>query len=192
MLILNSCKTQYSTTVMQNNFSEKQIKDLEKITVFFKESICLSKNPKFKKCFEKLPHEYMEAVGSPVWSNINFEKQKKLYKQISDSTFNQIWVFCKSINFNNNKKTLKSICSRYNGKYQKYLIDFGKQNEAIKVYANKVVGAGVYPTLYLHYSHILRNKKYFDLNDPNIQLIIAIHYLSLNDEWQRTDEWESE
>ena len=185
-----SCKAKYSTTELKDNFSTEQINDLERITDFFKNQLCLNKRSSFKKCYKKLPHEYLEAIGNPVWSNINFKKQKELYEQISKSTFDEIWGFSKAIYYNKDV-TLKSIGSVYNAKYQKYLIELGKRNEAIKVYANKVVMAGDFPSHYLHYSNVIKQKKYYDLNDPNIQLILAIHYLSLNDNLQRTDKWES-
>lgn len=178
-----SCKTQYSTKELRNNFSSQQINDLEKIVEFYKKQICLNESLNFKVCYKKLPHEYMEAVGSPVWSNINFERQKELYGQISQSTFDEIWDLTYATYTDGS--VLKAISSKYNGGYQKYLKDLGKRNDAIKEYAKEVIAAGDYAPAYLHYSNIIKLKRYFDLNDPNVQLIMAIHFLSLNDDLKR-------
>lgn len=185
ILILNlSCKTQYSTIELNNNFTTEQKADLKKITDFFKREMCLNMDSDFKTCFKRIPHEYLEATGNSFWTNINYEKQKKLYEQISKSTFDEIWDLCKST-YPESGIELSEICSKYNGKYQKYLIELGRHNETIKKYADRVTGAGDFSLFQLSYWEIMKNKKDLNLNDPNIQLIIAIHYLSLNDEEKR-------
>ncbi|MFD2824536.1 hypothetical protein ACFS5M_12710 [Lacinutrix iliipiscaria] len=185
-----SCKSQYSTTELKNNFTTEQISDLNKITEFFKNQMCLGMESDFKTCYERTPHEYLEATGSGFWNNIDFDKQKELYNEISESTFDEIWAFCKSI-YPESGTELKSLCP-VNGKYISYLIELGKTNTAIAKYADRVSAAGDFNELYLNYSNILNNKKDFNLNDPNVQLILAIHYLSINDDFKRTDKWEAE
>lgn len=186
-----SCKSQYSTTELNKNFTSEQVADLDKITEFFKSEMCLHLDSDFKTCFERTPHEYLEATGNPFWMNIDFEKQKKLYSQISQTTFNEIWSFGKA-SYPDSGLELKSIGAVYNGKYQKFLSDFGNHNKAIKKYGERIAEAGDFVSLYLTYWQILKYKKDFNLNDPNIQLIIAIHYLSLNDQEKRKDKWELE
>ncbi|MDO5970055.1 hypothetical protein Q4Q35_09560 [Flavivirga aquimarina] len=183
-----SCKTQYSVTELNKNFTAEQIADLNKITEFFKSEMCLQMDSDFKTCYERTPHEYLEATGNGFWANINFEKQKKLYEQISESTFKEIWMFCKSKEYPNEKE-YKSICANANGKYQKFLTDLGKTNPRIAKYAKRIWDSGDFYSMDIHYSHILMDKKLFDLNDPNIQLTLAIHYLSLNDTEKRKEKW---
>ena len=86
----------------------------------------------------------------------------------------------------------KSIGAVYNGAYQKFLSDIGKTNEPINKYAIKIAETGDVNFLYLNYGIILRHKKEFNLENPHIQLILAIHYLSLNDEAKRKEKWEAE
>lgn len=179
-----SCKTQYSATELKNNFSAEQISDLNKITEFFKSEMCLNMDSDFRTCYERIPHEYLEATGNGFWTNINFEKQKELYKQISESTFNEIWMFCEST-FYPSGKTAKSLCAVARGKYQNFLADLGKTNPRIAKYAERIQASGDFSSLDLRYWEILKDKKSFDLNDPNIQLILAIHYLSMNDQTTR-------
>lgn len=175
-----SCKSQYSETELNKNFTAEQIADLNKITEFFKTQMCLDMDSDFKNCYERIPHEYLEATGNGFWTNIDFEKQKELYEQISKSTFDEIWMFCESTFYPGETKA-KSLCANATGKYHKFLADLGKNNPRIAKYAERIYSSGDFNGLDLPYWEILKNKKYFDLNDSNIQLILAIHYLSLND-----------
>ncbi len=186
-----SCKTQYSATELNKNFTSEQIADLNKITEFFKSEMCLHMDSDFKTCYERTPHEYLEATGNPFWLNIDFEKQKELYQNISKSTFDEIWMFCKSTEFQTGKET-KSLCANAIGKYYKYLVDLGKQNPKIAKYAERINASGDYIGLDIRYWNVLKDKRSFDLNNQNIQLILAIHYLSLNDQEKRNEKWKAE
>lgn len=94
-----SCKTKYYATELNDNFTTEQISDLNKISAFFMNQMCLNMDSDFKNCYERIPHEYLEATGNGFWTNIDFEKQKELYGQISKSTFKEIWMFCKSTEY---------------------------------------------------------------------------------------------
>ena len=83
-------------TELNKNFTAEQIADLNKIKEFFKSEMCLHIDSDFKTCYERTPHEYLEATGNPFWINIDFEKQKDLYSLISQTTFNEIWSFGKA------------------------------------------------------------------------------------------------
>jgi len=78
------------------------------------------------------------------------------------------------------------------GKYYKYLSDLGNQNPIIDKYAEKINASGDFNGLDIHYWNVLNNKKHFDINNPNVQLILAIHYLSLNDQEKRNEKWIAE
>ena len=185
---LMACQQAYSDSELQANFSEKEIKDLTKIRSFFIDQLCGSD---FKTCYEKIDHDYLEASGTGIWENIDFTAQKKLYENISKSTFESIWMYCKAKNYKTNEEK-KALCANAIGRYNNYLFDLGKQNPKIKEYADWVNASGDFSLLQLSYSRISGHKKYFDLNDPNIQLILAIHYLSLNDNFKRNEKWAAE
>lgn len=182
-----SCKAQYSVVELKNNFSTEQVSDLNKITAFFKNQMCLNMDSDFETCYKRIPHEYLEATGDGFWANIDFEKQQELYNEISKSTFDEIWMFCESTYYPSKTKA-KSICAVGTGKYQKYLSDLGKANPRIAKYAERIQASGDFSSLDIQYRQVLKDKKYFDLNDPNIQLILAIHYLSMNDQTTRNVE----
>ncbi|WP_051191579.1 hypothetical protein [Flavobacterium gelidilacus] len=186
---LSSCKTQYSTTELNANFNSQEIQDLNKIRDFFKVEMCIYRDLNFKDCYKEIPHDYLDASGNPFWTNIDFEKQQKLYNEISISTFEQIWTFCKTKYRIKPGLEFKTICANSEGKYQKYLSELGKKNPRIAEYSNVVNSSGHYDSIDLQYWEIKKNKKYINLNDPNIQLILAIHYLSLNDQEKRDEKW---
>jgi hypothetical protein len=179
-----SCRSQYSLTELKDNFNEEQRQDLQKISDFFKNEMCLNMESDFRTCYERTPHEYLEAAGNNFWTNIDFEKQKELYGQISKSTFNEIWMFCETIYFPGEVKA-NSLCAVATGKYQRFLKDLGERNPGIAKYAERIKASGDFSGLNFNFREIFNDKKSFDLDDPNIQLIIAIHYLSLNDQETR-------
>ncbi|MCX7549182.1 hypothetical protein OS188_14590 [Xanthomarina sp. F1114] len=191
LLVSLSCNAQYSATELKDNFTTEQISDLNKITAFFQNQICDNKNSDFKTCFSKILPELLEYGWQPILEKVDFEKQKELYNSISKSTFNEIWEFGKAT-YPKTGLELKSIGSKYNGKYQKYLTELGKNNAEIKEYAERLIAAGDFESMGLLQQQIYKNPNNFDLNNPNIQLLIAIHYLSQNDQQKRKEKWIAE
>ena len=186
-----SCKSEHSTTELKNNFTTEQISELYKIIDFFKSQICENNNSDFKTCFSELLPNLLEYGWQPILDNVDFEKQKELYSSISQSTFDEIWEFGKAT-YPETGLELKSVGSKYNGKYQKFLTELGKNNNEIKDYADRLIGAGDFESMGLLQQRIFKNPTEFDLDNPNVQLLIAVHYLSQNDQQKRTDKWESE
>lgn len=183
-----SCKSQYSTFELKNNFTESEIEDLNKIRDFFIEETCVNSQSDFKDCFKKIPHDYLLAYGNGFWENINFERQSELYNQISKSTFDKIWSFCPTTYRTEPEKKFKTLCAISGGKYTEFLNEYGEKNKRIAEYAKSINDSGFFSSLDLTTWEILNNRKYFNLNDPNIQLILAIHFLTLNDQLKRKEE----
>ena len=179
-----SCKTQEATIALKNNFTTEQIVDLNRIIDFFKSEICVYQKDDFKTCFLQIPFKFTETSNNSFWTTINFEEQKRLYQQISESTFDEIWGFCKSTYFPS-QTTAMDIFAITNGKYQKYLSDLAKTNPRVAEYLKRIEASGDFNNFDIQYEQILSDKKYFDLKDKNTQLIIAIHYLSMNDQFKR-------
>ncbi len=180
-----SCESKYSESELKANFSTEQQSDLNEIRQFFLNQVCESD---FKLCYEQTNHDSLQASGIGFWTKIDFKEQQKLYERISKSTFNEIWMICKSVNYKT-KEEKKSICANAIGKYQNYLSDLGKNNPRIAKYAERIEASGDFGGLDISYWNVLTDKKHFDLNDPNIQLILAIHYLSMNDQQKRDENW---
>ena len=160
-----------------------------RVVHFFKNQISENKKSDFKVCFSKILPGLLENGWHPILEKVDFEKQKELYNSISKSTFDEIWEFGKAT-YPDTGLELKNLGSKYNGKYQKFLTEFGKNNPEVKNYADRLIEAGDFESVGWLQQSIYKNPKEFDLEDPNIQLLIAIHYLTLNDQQKRTDKWE--
>ncbi len=161
------------------------------MTSFFQNQICETKNSDFESCFSEILPDLVNNGWLPILNKVNFKEQQVLYNSISPSTFNEIWKFGKMTTPKTGEE-FKSLGSRYNGKYQKFLTEVGLNNPKIKEYSERLIADGDFETMGLLQSWIYNNPKYFDLNNPNIQLIISIHYLTQNDQQKRTDKWDSE
>lgn len=182
--VFSSCKATYSTIELENNFTANQLNDLNQISEFFKDQICINSDDDLRDCYERIPHDYLKAYGDGFWTNIDFEQQKELYNQISKSTFNEIWMFSNATFYPSGTKR-KSLSAVATGKYQKFLADFGKRNPRIAKYAKRIEASGDFSGFDFNYREIIKDKKSYNLKDPNIQLILAIHYLSMNDQSTR-------
>jgi hypothetical protein len=130
--------------------------------------------------------ELIEFGWQPILEKVDYKRQKELYESISQSTFNEIWDFQK-ITYPESEKELKSIASKYNGGYQKYLSELGEKNNEIKKYVEQLISAGDFESMGLLQQNIFKNPNKFDLNDSNIQLLISIHYLTQNDQQKRDE-----
>ncbi|EDM43687.1 hypothetical protein SCB49_08853 [unidentified eubacterium SCB49] len=182
----NACKSRYDTTELENNFSKSEIVALHKITQFYKNQICADNEADFKSCYEKIPHDSLMAQGTPYWSQIDFQKQQVLYQNLLDTTQKEIWTFCKTID-RKTQLAYASICPAYDGRYQKYLLEFGLRNPYVAHYVDQLQKSGDFNMLALNVKAIALGDHPLDLKDPNIQLIMAIHFLSLNDQEKRSE-----
>ncbi|MCH7524630.1 MAG: hypothetical protein IIC74_06380 [Bacteroidetes bacterium] len=118
-----SCRSFKSTVELEEHFNRQQIKDLNKINSFFIEEVL--KNEDFKKGIENL-YKTLYTLGlETILKNIDYEKQKKIYNSISESTFNEIW----EIKINTGRfEGEEYILPRYKGKFQLYLNQLSDTN----------------------------------------------------------------
>ena len=171
-------------TELQAHFSTEQVADLNKITSFFKNQICIESPSDFGNCFKPIIKKFVKNGYEPTFNRINYNEQLTLYKSIDKSTFAEIWSFCElqdSI-----KTKFRSLCLKESdGKYINYLLNLGENNKFIEDYATKVIGSKNFKSSLLLKQIIDDNKAEFDLENTNIQLIIAIHFLTINDQIKR-------
>jgi len=171
-------------------FDSAEIRDLEKILMFFETQICQNENvstENVQNCYQSffIRMEKAEEIGS-IDLKISFESQLKLYKEIDSATFNQIWTFNQSWK-KNSLDTLKSITYNCNGKFVRFLETFAKEDEVVKEYYNSFQLAGdIGPTMV---ARLRKLHKDYDTHDIRIRLLIAIHYLTLNDQYHRIEKY---
>ncbi|WP_378172105.1 hypothetical protein [Aquimarina sp. SS2-1] len=180
LLALISCKSEIRTPELEKHFSSNQISDVNKITEFFTEQICKNnKKSDFKSCFEKMLPELVQNGWKPIREIVDFEKQKEMYNSISNETFNEIWNYHKRQNLTKEVE-YNSIGINTSGKYINYLKEIGSKNNYVAKYVEEISASGDVPSRASVQNHIFENPNDLNLMDPNIQVLIAINYLTQN------------
>ncbi len=191
---LTSCFSESNSTLSTDNlinetFNKSEIKDLQHILDFFNNEICNSNYGNINECYLNYCLEIItqfEKTGT-FNSNLNFEKQRKLYSKIDNNTFNEIWVFQKNLPLNERKDTLKNLELNYEGKYRNFLNEYGKENIEIKKYDESYnVSAGLSPSMF---AEMAENYELFKITKLKTKLVIAIHYMTLNDQNWRNEKY---
>ena len=117
---------------------------------------------------------------------INFNDQKDLYNQIDKKTFENIWSIGWSRKMDSND-TLKNVELNRHGKYVEFLKTLGKQDSIIDKYCTGLEVAGdISPAMV---ADLVKNYNNYNIKDPKIRLMIAIHYLTLNDKFERKEKY---
>ena len=198
LLILSGCtydtgKKLNSFSTVTDCFTREEIKDLAKLLDFFNGQICVSEGIDKKeiiKCYDSFIQRMIEtAEAGSLDAQIPFSLQKEIYNQISDSLFNRIWVFGRSRIKWGEPDTLKHIGYRRDSKYMEFLEELGKEYEMVKNYRETFTLAGdISPSMSRDILMIKEDYQY-DLNDVRLQLVIAIHYLTMNDKQKRKEKY---
>lgn len=176
--------------LINQTFSKSEIRDLEIILDFFENQICSNENTESENvedCYDAFFKRMRksEYTGS-VDINIPYSEQEEMYKQISDSTFNQIWTFNKAQNVDR-KDTLKSITYNIDGTYFSFLRNLGEEYPRIQKYCYTFIACGYFsPTMV---PDLLVNYEEYNIDDIKIRLFVAIHYLTMYDQYQRVEKY---
>ena len=194
--ILISCSTSESIELKSNKtisetFNESEIKDLQIIFDFFNGQICDSKKMDYdslNECYEKYCSEIrkQQKLGNEFNIKVNFEQQIEMYKKVNKSTFNQIWGLSKSWNYKTSD-TLKYLGLNTIGKYNVFLKKYGEENKPIFDYYENFNATGdISPSMN---ASLIMQYELYDISDLRTKLIIAIHYLTLNDQNTRNEKY---
>ncbi|MBC8489660.1 MAG: hypothetical protein H8D45_26880 [Bacteroidetes bacterium] len=191
LIILIGCSGSNQENLQSNStiikiFNKSEIRDLTRILEFFNKQICTNQQlgkKNFNDCylsfFERMSE--VEKIGS-IKIKISFDEQKKMYAQLSDSTFNQIWTFGKVVNRLSND-TLQQIEIKYDCKYVDFLNQLGKDYNVINKYYENFRSIGdIGPSMV---ADLLINHDSYNFKDIRVKLFVAIHYLTLNDQYER-------
>jgi len=189
--LTNFCVSQSSlidNKTFKKTFSVTEIQDIQLLFDFFNESICSdSKNQELTNCYKEFfkRMEKTEETGD-FQLNIPFDRQKDIYQRFSDSTFSEIWSFARNWGYRDAPQdTFRSVYFNPNGKYLAFLKRTGRTNKVIKNYYELLVVAGYITPSIL--AIVLLNYDNFDINDVRVKFIVAIHYLTLNDQFERKE-----
>ncbi len=169
-------------------FTLEEEKDLLKIINFFEEQMCGTEGG-YKACFDSLFSSIIKDGVNPLLAQINFEELNTLYGSFETDLFDDIFCFSWSLNIEDSIYH-KSICPRYNGKYWQLIKELSTRNQALEEYFQIVEifqdidRSGEFERI------IRRHRQSFDLNDPNIQLLISMNFLLHVDQIVRNELWD--
>jgi len=164
-------------------FNESEVNDLEEILHLFENEISKNCNDTITGCFKNF---LMNARNNIIIENFEFSGELSgeiIQKKISKSTFNKIWY--NSYMFTNkNQDTIPIIMIKTESPY----IDFLKELSESKPYLTKYLKDGTSPlNSFIQGAtelYILNHYDRFNLSDERDRLILAIHYLSVNEDFK--------
>ncbi|MAC95547.1 MAG: hypothetical protein CMC96_08595 [Flavobacteriales bacterium] len=170
---------------IKKSFSESELQDLQLLYDFFNQTICDS-DQELENCYDDFFKKVKLAADSgSMYLHIPFENQKAIYNEFQDSTFYQIWAFGKTWTRENPNDTLREVYYRWDGKFMDFLRRAGKKDEFINAYHESVEAAGGPPPSLI--AGIIINYDKLNIEDPKVKFVIAIHYLTLNDQYKRKE-----
>jgi hypothetical protein len=186
---LHSKKNQLSDNkTFQQTFSQNEIQYLQLLFDFFNENICPAyETAKLTDCYTEFFKRMEEwAETDEIRLEIPFEKQEKIYENISEETFQEIWGFGKRWNSREVPQDYyRMVHYSPTGKYFEFLKKVGKNDQVIRNYYEIVdVTGDITPSLI---AGLLLNYNHYNIQDIRVKFIIAIHYLTLNDQFERKE-----
>jgi hypothetical protein len=169
-------------------FNETEVRELNSILDFFTGQICNQEMPDVNSCFKEYLGNLFKDFdyGKEFELNISFEEQMKLYYEISDSTFNEIWSFERSPQ-RRSSDSIRYLQYNSKGKYFSFLKELATQYKHVKdYYATHQAAGDLSPSMA---GNVLYNYDDYNYDDVRIRLFIAIHFLTLNDQMNREDQY---
>lgn len=181
LFLFISCNTENSINLSSNHnikkiFTAEEIEGLETLNQFFNSQICDETEKNEKQCYISF-FRSMNANNKLgyVELNLDYKTQKAIYSQINQTTFDEIWSF----STNMYTDSIGEIIYNRDGKFMAFIKEVAKEDMLIEEYLILYEEAGdIYPGMIEKY-HFKGNES------QNFKLIIAIHYLTLNDRFER-------
>nr|WP_299214417.1 hypothetical protein [uncultured Allomuricauda sp.] len=177
---------QKEKTDLKDFFSKSEIQDLNLIADFLQTELCgTADRTKFGYCIKSSLPKLSDWKQTYIQDKISWRKQKKLYSKISDSTFQKIWGLCKTWRTIEPKYEYKSICFSQNENFIQFLKKVGESNPYLEGYGKKLENVGSFDSGNFLVWNIIEHPQNWNLEDRNVQIILAIHFLTQNDQQKR-------
>nr|WP_321485116.1 hypothetical protein [uncultured Draconibacterium sp.] len=186
-VIALACSTQKQNDLSNDKairayFNENEIQNLTKIQRFFDKSIGVTDYTNEEEISSKYSDFFKlnSEIGMVSEIKIPFSMgaQNDLNKRLDKAFFNNIWIF-KELKSNTTAAIVTTMELNPNGKFVKFIEKQGRQNKKFENYYNTIrVAGGITPSLVFN---IAKNFNDYNIRDPQTRLLIAIHYLTIND-----------
>lgn len=172
-------------SIIKQHFNEDEIKDLEEIIEFFDNEIQQQyRNPDkdIYKSYENF-FENLSTVGkaADIQNKIGISqaRQRKILKEIEKSLFDKLWYYETGYRPLTNDSIL-SLNVNYLGEYMAFLKSVAKVDTTIRDYYKPIEASGCIPPSLI--AGVINYYQNYDLTKKRIRLILAIHYLTVNDQ----------
>ena len=177
----------------QETFTTAELEDLQLLFDFFNSSICSRQNsddlntcyPIFFKRLEKTKESENFELEIPI------DQQQEVYQAFQDSTFFRIWSFGETQEYNFRDSiplqgVYTTVFFTHDSKYMEFLRRTADDYEIIAFYYDSILAEGglIGPGLF---ASVLIDHDKYDLEDIRLRFIVAIHYLTLNDQYNRAE-----
>jgi len=176
--------------LLAKHFRQEEIAKLDGIRLFFNEQLLQNceGSQDLEVCYQQFFDRLKAKISSEKKENFELglpiEKQKALYQQIDEILFKEIWRQSTSKAYAPSLDSMVSYSTidfrTKDSLYIMYLKDVSQEEPLFAQYLEPILNAGHLP-LPLTYSMLL-NPSGFDFSNPRHQLILAIHFLTLNDQ----------
>jgi hypothetical protein len=169
-------------------FDSTEIADLNNILTYFEDQICNiapSSSNSLHDCYNRYSQYVQDAFEfDSAELYINYQNQLDVINSINRETFSQIWIYLKIKTPNKVTKelepndTIKLMDIIPYSKYSNFINIVSKTYPIISEYYNTLIECGgLCPTMI---SLFFLNPDELNIKDIRIRLIIAIHYITLN------------
>jgi len=169
-------------------FNKSELDDMQLIFDFFNAQICENESINQSNdisCYNKFFNRMYKSIETnDLDVGIPFDNQLQLYKHISDSTFNEIWVLSWVVEMRS-LDTLVYLDLNPYGKYKDFLDKLGDEYiELNRYHSGLITSGGISPGMF---GFILQGFDSLNINDVRVRFVVAIHYLTTNDNYSRRE-----
>lgn len=170
-------------------FTEEEINDLTSILDFFEQQICdltQVQSDSVLDCYQAFFKNVSSAQGTGIiYIPVPFHLQKEMYTRLSDAAFKEIWMSGTAVN-QVTGDTTQRLTLNFNGKYMSFLTALRRDYELLEAYKRSFTEERKISTVMIE--TLLFNYHLLNMNDVRIRLFVALHYLTLNDMYERKNE----
>lgn len=174
--------------LIQANFNTEQIQGLDSILDFFLTEVSRISG---KIAVEDGLYTYLEgirqrALNGEVELGLAPEQHDDFLTNLSPMAREAIWepgfmiqdLLIDSVKITD---TIQVLNLRLGGKYMLFLQGLAKANHKIKFYVDSFSSSGdISPALF---GDVMQNYREYNLKDPQVQLVFAVHYLTIQDHY---------
>lgn len=191
VISISSCQQEKYTGLaaypdMRAIFTEAEMQDLETILAFFEHEICdLLQVPgdSVLPCYQAFIANVDHAQSTGVlYVAVPFDKQLELYEKLSDAAFTQIWLRGTGVD-QATGDTVQRMNLSFDGKYMRFLDTLKIDHQIIDAYTRSFKDEHRMSSKMIE--GVLYTAHLYDLSDLRMRLFIAMHYLTVNDMYER-------